>query len=161
MQSVKTKSDEHSAIRESGIENGANDFSSQNIEEIKNRLNAIAREITAYIPPLDTPQGKDVLSSFIADLMVISEQTRRERLHRRQMEGIAAAKAKGVHFGRASRPLPDNFNEMYQEWREGRLSMRAAAKACGMPHSSFAEAVKRELVNSDDSGKKETCNAKN
>jgi len=121
------------------------------LDEIKSRLSNIAEEIVAFMPPLDTPQGKDVLSSFIAELMSASERTRRERRRCKQMEGIAAAKAKGIHFGRASRPLPENFQEICQKWHEGKLSLRAAAKECGMPHSSFAAAAKRKYEDGQDS----------
>jgi len=113
------------------------------MDEIKRHLSVMAEEITSYLPSLDTPQGLEVLSSFIAELMSCAERNRKENRRQKQREGIAAAKANGVHFGRAAKPLPDNFHEICQEWREGKLSMRGAARACGMPASSFVSAAKR------------------
>lgn len=60
----------------------------------------------------------------------------------RQAEGIAAAKARGVRFGRVPKPLPDNFYEVYQQWRVKKLSVSEAAKACGMPQSTFFDKAK-------------------
>lgn len=56
---------------------------------------------------------------------------------RRQAEGIAAAKMRGVRFGRPPSPLPENFHEIYQQWKNGKITGLAAAKACGMPMSTF------------------------
>ena len=57
--------------------------------------------------------------------------------HSRQAEGIAAAKAKGIRFGRPPKPLPDNFHDAYQKWKQGEITGIAAAKECGMPLSTF------------------------
>ena len=73
------------------------------------------------MPLLDTRQGKDLMGTFIADivLQILSFVAENERanIRRRQAEGIAAAKARGVRFGRPPRALPDNFGEMHQAWR--------------------------------------------
>ena len=64
-------------------------------------------------------------------------QTEREFIRQRQAEGIAAAKARGVRFGRPPRPLPENFHSVYQRWRAGKITGLAAAKECGMAMSTF------------------------
>jgi DNA invertase Pin-like site-specific DNA recombinase len=93
------------------------------------------------MPLLDTRRGKDLMGTFLSDivLQVLSFVAENERtnIRQRQAEGIAAAKAKGVHFGRPSKPLPDNFHSIYQQWKSGEISGVAAAKACEMPVSTF------------------------
>lgn len=93
------------------------------------------------MPLLDTRRGKDLLGTFLSDivLQVLSFVAENERanIHQRQAEGIAAAKARGVRFGRPPKPLPDTFQSAYQCWRTGRISGAAAAKMCGMPLATF------------------------
>lgn len=93
------------------------------------------------MPLLDTRRGKDLMGTFLSDivLQVLSFVAENERtnIKQRQAEGIAAAKARGVRFGRPSLPLPDNFPQVYQTWKAGKISGLAAAKACNMPLSSF------------------------
>ena len=91
---------------------------------------------------LDTRQKKCGLAgTLIADLvlqvMAYFAQTERESIRQRQAEGIAAAKAKGIRFGRPPKPLPDNFHSCYQRWKQGDITGTAAAKECGMPLSTF------------------------
>lgn len=64
-------------------------------------------------------------------------QSERENIKKRQQEGIAAAKAKGVKFGRPPRPIPENFHEVHQAWRNKKITLRQAAEACGMPEGTF------------------------
>jgi DNA invertase Pin-like site-specific DNA recombinase len=93
------------------------------------------------MPLLDTRRGKDLLGTFLSDivLQVLSFVAENERtnIRQRQAEGIAAAKRRGVRFGRPPRPLPGNFAEIYHEWKEGRVTGIAAADLCGMPMSTF------------------------
>lgn len=101
------------------------------------------------MPLLDTRQGKDLMGTFIADLILqilsFVAQNERENIRRRQAEGIAAAKAKGVRFGRPPIPLPDHFCAVHKAWRDKKITLRQAAKACGMPEGTFyAKAVKLE-----------------
>lgn len=101
------------------------------------------------MPLLDTRQGKDLMGTFIADLvlqiMSFVAQSERENIRRRQQEGIAAAKARGVKFGRPPLPLPENFYEVHRRWRNKELTLRQAAEACGMPAGTFyGKAVKFE-----------------
>lgn len=93
------------------------------------------------MPLLDTRRGKDLMGTFLSDivLQVLSFVAENERtnIRQRQAEGIAAAKARGVRFGRPLKPLPENFHHLYQQWKNGKITGTAAAKACGMPLSTF------------------------
>ena len=93
------------------------------------------------IPLLDTRRGKDLMGTFLSDivLQVLSFVAENERtnIRQRQAEGIAAAKAKGVRFGRPPRPLPLEFHNAYQEWRTGNITCTEAARRCNMPLSTF------------------------
>ena len=93
------------------------------------------------MPLLDTRRGKDLMGTFLSDivLQVLSFVAENERtnIRIRQAEGIAAAKKRGVRFGRPPGPLPDNFHEVYQQWKNGRITGLAAAEACKMPMSTF------------------------
>ena len=93
------------------------------------------------MPLLDTRRGKDLMGTFLSDivLQVLSFVAENERtnIRQRQAEGIAAAKARGVRFGRPPRPLPENYHSAYQRWKAGAITGTAAAKECGMPLSTF------------------------
>ena len=93
------------------------------------------------MPLLDTRRGKDLMGTFIADLVLqilsFVAQNERENIRRRQAQGIAAAKARGVRFGRPPKPLPEGFHRAYQRWKAGKISGTAAAKECGMPLATF------------------------
>ena len=93
------------------------------------------------MPLLDTRRGKDLMGTFLSDivLQVLSFVAENERINirQRQAEGIAAAKARGVKFGRPPDELPDNFQDSYQRWKKGKITGSAAAKECGMALSSF------------------------
>lgn len=118
----------------------------RNYEEIQNQWRIITKEKNAdtYVidmPLLDTRRGKDLLGTFISDLVLqllsFVAENERTNIKQRQAEGIAAAKAKGIRFGRPPKPLPDNFHEAYQRWKQGEITGTAAAKECGMPLSTF------------------------
>ena len=124
----------------------------RNYTEILEQWAAITKERQADVvvldmPLLDTRQGRDLTGTLIADIVLqllsYVAQTERENIRQRQAEGIAAAKANGVHFGPLPRALPDSFEELRQAWRSGQMSMRAAAQACGLPRSTFYDAVLR------------------
>lgn len=101
------------------------------------------------MPLLDTRRGKDLMGTFLSDivLQVLSfvAENERDNIRQRQAEGIAAAKARGVRFGRPPLPLPDNFHMLHQAWRGQKITLRQAAKACGMPTGTFySKAIKLE-----------------
>lgn len=93
------------------------------------------------MPLLDTRRGKDLMGTFLSDivLQVLSFVAENERtnIRQRQAEGIAAAKARGVRFGRPPSRLPDNFHDVYQRWKNGKITGTSAAKKCNMPLSTF------------------------
>ena len=93
------------------------------------------------MPLLDTRRGKDLMGTFLSDivLQVLSFVAENERMNirQRQAEGIAAAKARGVKFGRPLTSLPENFEKAYRQWKSGKLTGTAAAKMCGMPLATF------------------------
>ena len=115
--------------------------------EIGNRiLSELLKEkgidiVVLDMPLLDTRRGKDLMGTFLSDivLQVLSFVAENERanLRQRQAEGIAAAKARGVRFGRPPRPLPENFHSLHRAWRAKTMTLRQAAGACGLPVATF------------------------
>ena len=118
----------------------------RNYEEILQQWRLLTKEksidiVVLDMPLLDTRRGKDLMGTFLSDivLQVLSFVAENERtnIRQRQAEGIAAAKAKGIRFGRPPQPLPANFQDLFQKWKKGEITGTAAAKACGMPLSTF------------------------
>ena len=115
--------------------------------EIQNQWRIITKEKKANIVVLDMPlldtrqKGRDLTGTFIADLVlqILSyvAQVERENIKQRQAEGIAAAKAKGVRFGREKMPIPEEFYALRTRYREGSITARAAARELGVAHSTF------------------------
>ena len=98
------------------------------------------------MPLLDTRRGKDLMGTFLSDivLQVLSFVAENERtnIRQRQAEGITAAKARGVKFGRPPLPIPQNFYQMRKDWRTGKITIEEAAKACNMcPKTFYSKAV--------------------
>ena len=93
------------------------------------------------MPLLDTRQGKDLMGTFIADLVLqilsFVAQSERENIKKRQEQGIAAAKAKGVRFGRPEIPLPDNFGKLVKDWEKKRTSFEETLRLCNMSEATF------------------------
>ena len=126
----------------------------RNYEEIQRQWRLLTHEIGVDIcvidmPLLDTRNGRDLMGTFIADLVLqilsFVAQNERENIRRRQAQGIAAAKARGVKFGRPARPMPENFLEIHRLWRGKQLTLTQAARACGLPKGTFyAKARKLE-----------------
>lgn len=118
----------------------------RNYSEILEQWRILTKEkgidmVVLDMPLLDTRRGKDLMGTFLSDivLQVLSFVAENERtnIRQRQAEGIAAAKARGVRFGRPPAPLPDNFHHLYQQWKNGKITGTTAAKLCGMPLSTF------------------------
>ena len=99
------------------------------------------------MPLLDTRREKNLLGTFISDIVLalLSYVAENERINikQRQAEGIAAAKARGVKFGRPPKPLPENFYEMLKAWKNKELTLKQAAKACGMAPTTFFDKAKK------------------
>ncbi len=118
----------------------------RNYEEILEQWRILTKEkrvdiVVLDMPLLDTRHGKDLMGTFLSDIVIqvlsfVAENERRN-IRQRQAEGIAAAKARGVQFGRPPIPLPENFHSVYQRWKVGEITGLAAAKECGMPMSTF------------------------
>ena len=91
------------------------------------------------MPLLDTRNGKDLMGTFIADLVLLSfvAQNERENIRKRQAQGIAVAKAKGIKFGRPEIALPENFGELVHEWKKKRLPLSEVLEVCKMSEATF------------------------
>lgn len=120
----------------------------RNYGEILEQWRVLTKEkgvdiVVLDMPLLDTRRGKDLMGTFLSDivLQVLSFVAENERttIRQRQAEGIAAAKARGIRFGRPPKPLPGNFHEHYQRWKSGEITGTSAAQACGMPLSTFRD----------------------
>ena len=113
----------------------------RNYDEIIEQWRLITKEKGADIvvldmPVLDTGSYKDLIGNLICDLVLqilsFVAQSEREKIRRRQAEGIAAAKARGVKFGRPAKHLPDNFDKLYTAWRKKEMTSDELAKRCNM-----------------------------
>lgn len=126
----------------------------RNYQEILEQWRYLTREkgvdiVVLDMPLLDTRRGKDLMGTFLSDivLQVLSfvAENERDNIRQRQAEGIAAARARGVKFGRPPIPLPDNFYAVHKAWRAKQLTLTEAAAACHLPKGTFyAKAVKFE-----------------
>ena len=126
----------------------------RNYRELNEQWRIITKEKKADIvvidmPLLDTRREKNLLGTFISDvvlaLLSYVAENERTNIKQRQAEGIAAAKARGVKFGRPPLPIPQNFYQMHKDWRAGKITIEEAAKACNMcPKTFYSKAVKYE-----------------
>lgn len=124
----------------------------RNYEEIQNQWRIITKEKGVDIcvldmPLLDTRQGKDLMGTFIADLVLqilsFVAQSERENIRKRQKQGIAAAKARGVRFGRPEIPIPDNFGKIVADWEKKKISFEEALKLCNMSEATFYRKLRK------------------
>ena len=126
----------------------------RNYGELNEQWRIITKEKKADIvvidmPLLDTRREKNLLGTFISDvvlaLLSYVAENERTNIKQRQAEGIAAAKARGVKFGRPPLPIPENFYQVHKDWRAGKITIDEAAKACNMcPKTFYSKAVKYE-----------------
>lgn len=130
----------------------------RNYEAIQTEWRRLTKEkrvaiVVLDMPLLDTRQERDLAGTLIADIVLqllsYVAQTEREFIKQRQAEGIAAAKARGVKFGRERKPKPDNYVAVRGEWAMGRISSRQAAKECGVSHKTFLKWMKEEFEGAD------------
>ena len=135
----------------------------RNYEEVLEQWRFITKKIRADIrvldmPLLDTGNCRDLTGTLIADIVLqllsYVAQNERENIRQRQAEGIAEAKARGVHFGPQPQNLPENFEQLRQAWRDKQITLRAAAEACGIPKSTFRDAVLRVEMERECANKK-------
>ena len=118
----------------------------RNYEEILEQWRRLTKEkrvaiVVLDMPLLDTRQGRDLTGLVIADIVLqllsYVAQTERDFIHQRQSEGIAAAKARGVQFGRRPRERGEAYPAVLEAWKRGEISGRAAAKQLGVAHGTF------------------------
>lgn len=123
----------------------------RNYEEIQEQWRILTKEKNVNIcvidmPLLDTRNGKDLLGTFIADLVLqilsFVAQSERENIRKRQEQGISAAKAKGVKFGRPEVPVPDDFGKIIKDWDTGNISFSEALKKSNMTKTTFYRKVR-------------------
>ena len=95
----------------------------------------------SFLSYRDTRRERNLIGTLISDIVLALlsyvAENERANIRQRQAEGIAAAKARGVRCGRPSLPLPDNFYEVHKQWREKKLTLKQAARACGLAESTF------------------------
>ena len=119
----------------------------RNYEEIQEQWRIITKEKRADIVVLDMPlldtrqKAEDLTGTFIADLVLqilcYVAQVERENIKQRQAEGISAAKARGVRFGREKKPIPDTFQPLWEKFQRREITARAAPAELGVVHSTF------------------------
>lgn len=123
----------------------------RNYNEILEQWRYLTKEkriaiVVLDMPLLDTRKGRDLTGELISDIVLqllsYVAQTEREFIRQRQAEGIAAAKARGVHFGRQPLQKPPEFEHMYQRWSSGELSARKAAALLNTTHQTFLKWAK-------------------
>ena len=107
-------------------------------------LQRLARKIVSGLSTLEPAQGKALLDSFVSELFIsVAKREQNKTRSRKQAEGIAAAKAKGVRFGPKPRTMPDGFEELRQAWRNREMSLSTAAERYGVPKTTFYDAALR------------------
>lgn len=118
----------------------------RNYEEILQQWRLLTKDkgvdiVVLDMPLLDTRRGKDLMGTFLSDIVLqllsFVAENERTTIRQRQAEGIAAARARGVRLGRPPQPLPASFPGVCRRWKTGRITASAAAQECQMPLSSF------------------------
>lgn len=131
----------------------------RNYEEIQNQWRILTKEIGIDIcvldmPLLDTRNGKDLMGTFIADLVLqilsFVAQSERENIKKRQAEGIAA-KMKGIKFGRPRKELPHNFDDIITKWQQKKLPFSEALRICNMSEATFYRRLREFRLTNDKS----------
>lgn len=123
----------------------------RNYEEIQNQWRVLTKELKVDIcvldmPLLDTRRDKDLLGTFVADLVLqilsFTSENERNAIRERQRQGIAAAKARGIKFGRPEKKIPDDFGDLVKKWEKGALSADELSKQCDMSMATFYRRVR-------------------
>lgn len=127
----------------------------RNYEEIQNQWRVLTKEIGADIcvidmPLLDTRQGKDLMGTFIADLVLqilsFVAQSERENIRKRQLQGIAAAKVKGVRFGRPEKEIPSEFISLIRKWKQKKITLAEILNRCQISESTFYRRLRKVRI---------------
>lgn len=124
----------------------------RNYNEILEQWRMLTKErnvdiVVLDMPLLDTRRGKDLIGTFMSDIVLqllsFVAENERQNIRQRQAEGIAAAKARGVKFGRPEKAVPDNFNSVALDWKNKKIPLNEAAKLCNMPKGTFYYKARR------------------
>lgn len=135
----------------------------RNYEEILRQWRILTKEMGVDIcvidmPLLDTRQGKDLMGTFIADLVLqilsFVAQSERENIKQRQTQGIAAAKARGVRFGRPVKEVPENFAQIVDDWERRRLTFDQALEHSGLSEATFYRRLREFRLTNGEKEKK-------
>lgn len=127
----------------------------RNYAEIQNQWRILTKEIGIDIcvldmPLLDTRNGKDLMGTFIADLVLqilsFVAENERENIRKRQEEGIAAAKERGVRFGRPEAVVPEDFEKIVRAWERGQIRLQQALERCQISKSTFYRRLREMRV---------------
>ncbi len=130
----------------------------RNYEEIQTQWRILTKEKGIHIcvidmPLLDTRLGKDLMGTFIADLVLqilsFVSQTERENIKKRQEEGIVAAKSRGVKFGRPKKTIPNDFTVLINQWEEKKLTLRQVIEMCNISEATFYRRLKEYRQNAN------------
>lgn len=130
----------------------------RNYEEIQSQWRLLTKKIGIDIcvidmPLLDTRNGKDLMGTFIADLVLqilsFVAQNERENIRKRQEQGIAAAKARGVHIGRPVKRIPDNFQALINTWEKKQISLKDVLEQCDMSKATFYRRLREYRITSE------------
>ena len=127
----------------------------RNYEEIQSQWRYLTREKEVDVsvidmPLLDTRQGKDLMGTFIADLVLqilsFVAQSERENIRKRQLQGIAAAKAKGVRFGRPEKEIPTEFISLIRKWEQKKITLAEILNRCQISESTFYRRLRKVRI---------------
>ena len=127
----------------------------RNYKEIQNQWRYLTEEKGVDIcvidmPLLDTRRYKDLLGTFISDivLQILSfvAESERDNIRKRQAQGISSAKAKGVRFGRPETQVPENFPKMVKRWREDKISLNSLLETCKISRATFYRRVREQKI---------------
>jgi len=122
----------------------------RNYEDVQNQWRVLTKDkgvdiVVIDMPLLDTRLNKDLMGTFIADLVLqilsFVAQSERENIKKRQAQGIAAAKARGIHMGRPVIEVPENFGAIIKQWERRQISLEQAMSQCSMKRSTFFQRV--------------------
>ena len=130
----------------------------RNYEEIQNQWRVLTKDkgvdiVVLDMPLLDTRRGKDLMGTFLSDivLQVLSFVAENERtnIRARQAEGIAAAEARGIKFGRPPKPLPEDFPGIVRQWEQRQISFREALQMSGVSKATFYRRLKKLRISEE------------
>ena len=123
----------------------------RNYKDVQEQWRVLTKEKNVDIcvidmPLLDTRTAKDLMGTFIADLVLqilsFVAENERANIKKRQEQGIAAAKARGVRFGRPEKPVPENFVEIVRQWDQQLLKTKDALRLCDMSRATFYRKIR-------------------